>query len=420
MRTPPPADDCPPSCEELAATLAKLLRESKDDLVQRWLDRITARVTVDPMRLFPSETLLDHVPLLIEGLADQLEFPGRRIEAGTPVGVKARELGALRHEQGFDAYEILKEHEILGGIVFSFLGARVSEIDRPLLPGDVAACWHRVAHAIELIRQATMTHFLHLSAEQVREREELLRRFNRMVSHELKNRISAIRGAASLLQESWISEPERARFEHMIRENAEGMQRVLDNLLVLSRIETDSRRRKNVLLPRAAAEAARQLRAAAAAKGVKVSLHPGLPPVEVDAAAVELCLTNYLSNAIKYADPKRADRWVRVSGELRFGSSAAGGELIVRVHDNGRGVPEEAREQLFERFFRAHDESVSGIEGTGLGLSLVRETVESLGGSAWAEFPAEGGSIFAFSLPSRRQEDAAAAGTHRAEAGDAA
>ncbi len=55
------------------------------------------------------------------------------------------------------------------------------------------------------------------------------------------------------------------------------------------------------------------------------------------------------------------------------------------------------------------------MEGTGLGLSIVRETVDTMGGRAWAEFPESGETIFAFSLPSRRAEDAAAAGTKRGE-----
>jgi signal transduction histidine kinase len=191
---------------------------------------------------------------------------------------------------------------------------------------------------------------------------------------------------------------------------------VLDNLEVLSRIESDTRQRRNVLLPQAAAEAARQLRDSASAKGVSIVIADDLPPVEVDAAAVELCLRNYLSNAIKYADQEKPERWVKVTGELRFRERAEGGpELIVRVADNGIGVPPEARSRLFEQFYRAHPTTVTGVEGSGLGLSIVRETTESLGGRAWVEFPDDGGSVFAFSLPSRREEDAAAAGTRRGE-----
>ena len=87
----------------------------------------------------------------------------------------------------------------------------------------------------------------------------------------------------------------------------------------------------------------------------------------------------------------------------------------MRVQDNGVGVPAEARQRLFEQFYRAHSETVMQAEGTGLGLSIVRETAESLGGRAWAEFPGEGGTVFAFCFPSRREDDAAAAGTRRDE-----
>ena len=93
-------------------------------------------------------------------------------------------------------------------------------------------------------------------------------------------------------------------------------------------------------------------------------------------------------------------------------TTSRSGELLVRVRDNGLGVPPDARERLFEEFYRAHGETVTGVEGTGLGLSIVRETVESLGGRVWTKFPEEGGSVFGFSLPSRREEDAAA-GTRR-------
>ena len=106
---------------QLAAVLAGRLRAAKRDIVARWLERIHARVSLSVTEVFPSESLLNHVPLLIEGIATYVESPGTELDSEDPVGPKAMELGALRHEQGFDAYEILKELEIFGGIVFSFL-----------------------------------------------------------------------------------------------------------------------------------------------------------------------------------------------------------------------------------------------------------------------------------------------------------
>lgn len=402
-------------CGALSAALAARLRASKEQLVQRWLDRIMARVSVAPARIFPSEELLDHVPILIDGIANYLEASDGGEDLDIHFSAKARELGALRHAQGFDAYEVLKEHEILNGIIFNFLASTADDIAVPATRQSLAMCWSRVSHAVELIRQATMVHFLQLSAEKVHEREHRLRRFNRMVSHELKNHVSAIGGAVALLEEPWLDEEKKSRFHRMIAENAEGMERVLENLVSLSRFESDARQRRNVLLPQAAAEAARQLRRAAQARGVTVRVAPDIPAVEVDAAAVELCLANYISNAIKYSDRSKPERWVKISGSLQYDASQKGGELIVRVHDNGIGVPSDARTRLYEQFYRAHGATITGVEGTGLGLSIVRETAESLGGRAWAEFPEGGGTVFAFSLPSRRAEDAAAAGTRRPE-----
>ena len=400
--------------EKLAALIATRLRESSKDLVALWLERISARVAVSPHRIFPTEELLNHVPILIDGIADYVESPSVEVDAELPVTAKAMELGALRHSQGFDAYEILKELEILGGILFTFVEGMTAEECGPVQARDLLVCWHRIGHAIELIRQATMTHFLRLSTQRVNERETRLRRFNRMVSHELKNRVGAIRGAANLLREEWLEQSERVRFQNMILENSEELGRTLANLESLSRIESDSRLSRNVLLPQATAEAARQLRKPADAKGVEIVIDDNLPPVEVDAAAVELCLVNYLSNSIKYSDPAKSHRWVRVEGAFQL-RAVDGGRLIVRVRDNGLGVPPARRERLFDRFYRAHSDTVTEAEGSGLGLSIVRETAESFGGEAWAEFPDTGETVFAFSFPSRRDEDAAAAGTRRVE-----
>lgn len=398
------------ACQALAAAL----RESREDIVARWLDRISARVALVPNEVFPTDALLNHVPLLVDGIAAYLESPADDLDAQAPVIAKARELGALRHEQGFGAYQVLKEYELLSGVLMTFFRELVARqgIDCP--PTELLHAAQRLSHAIELIRQATAAHFLRLSAEAVRDREERLRRFNRMVAHELKNRVSSIKGAVGLLGEPWLDEQQRGRFLKMAADNVTGLQAVLESLESLSRLETDSRQQRNVMLPHAAAEAARQLREMAEARRVRIDIDEALPAVEVNAAAVELCLRNYLSNAIKYADPAAPARWARVSGEFRpREASGRGGELTVRVTDNGIGVPQQQRAELFRQFYRAPNATVTGAEGTGLGLSLVRETVESLGGTAWVEFPAAGGSAFAFSLPSRREEDAAAAGVTR-------
>ncbi|HSU16352.1 sensor histidine kinase [Longimicrobium sp.] len=395
----------------LATALADRVRGAREELTRRWLERIAARVEIHPNRVFPTNELLDHVPLLMDRIADYLENASDEITADAPVTGKAIELGELRWSQGFDAHEILKEYEILGGVLFAFLVRTVDEIDQECPRSELLSCAHRVFRAVSVIQQVTTTHYLRLAAERVSEREQRLRGFNRMVTHELKNRISSVLGAGQLLADPEIasSEAQRARFAQMVVQNAEGMQAVLGNLLELSRTDPDARQQRNVPLPRVAAEVCRQLREMASSRGVAVRMRD-LPEVEVNAAALELALTNYVSNAIKYADPGREERWVEVVGRLA-GMDEGGTtcELVIEVRDNGLGVPQEKREQLFTRFYRAHGDTVTGVEGTGLGLSIVRETVEAMGGRAWAEFNGGEGSRFCISIPCRREVDRVAA-----------
>lgn len=394
------AGECP-----LAAALAKHLRQSNRELTAHWLERIAARVSIDPQRVFPSADLLDHVPLLIDGIADYLEDPADEISADIPVVAKAMELGTLRHGQGFDAYEILKEYEILGGIIFSYLAHTVDEMTEPCEKSELLACGHRLFRAVSIIQQVTTGQFLRLADQTVAEREGRLRAFNRSVSHEIKNRIGVVLGASETLQEvTGLADEERKKLLDMISRNMQSMQGAVENILDLSRMDTDARQHRHVRLPEAAWEAARQLRDTAHAASVRIRIAPDLPDIEVNASAVELCLTNLLSNSIKYADPNESERFAEIIGGVEDGPEG-GSEVVVRVRDNGLGVPGEKRERVFERFFRAH-ETVTGAEGTGLGLSIVRETAESLGGRAWAEFPQTKGATFAFSLPYRRQSSA--------------
>jgi len=246
----------------LAGALAERMRASREDLTRRWLERIAARVEIDPNRVFPTDELLDHVPLLMDRIADYLQDPADEITADAPVTGKAIELGELRWSQGFDAHQILKEYEILGGVLFAFLVRTVDEVEEECSRSELLACAQRVFRAVSVIQQVTTTHYLQLAAEKVNEREERLRSFNRMVTHELKNRISSVLGAGQLLADPDIAsdEGQRGRFAQMVVQNAVGMQAVLENLLELSRMDPGVRRQRNVLLPGVAGEVCRQLR----------------------------------------------------------------------------------------------------------------------------------------------------------------
>lgn len=384
--------DCP-----LAATLARRLREARAELTGRWLERIVRRVTLDANHVFPTDELLDHVPLLIDGIAEFMEHPEASVTGASEVVMKARELGALRHAQGFDEYEILKEYEIFGGILFAFLTRTVDTIDEPCTRSELLGCAQRLFLAVTVIQEATATHYLQLMRAQISEREERLHRFNRALTHELKNQLGAATGALEMLALDPPPAAQQARMVEIAARNLQAIRRSLDNLVELSRLDPQPRQQRHVLLPASATEVARQLRETARAAGVEIEIG-ALPAVEVAAAGVELALGNLVSNAIKYADPGKPRRWVRVSGALH--EDAMTREVIVEVRDNGLGIPADRRDRIFEPYYRAHTDLVA-VEGTGLGLALVRDTLIELGGRVWAEHPDEG-VVIKFTLPARR------------------
>ncbi len=400
------ADTAFDNCK-LAKGLADRMRASSEDLTHRWLDRISARVRLDPNRIFPTDALLDHVPMLILGIADYIENPLKVVLSEVPVVAKAMELGELRFSQGFDEYELLKEYEIFGGILFSFLSRVVDEIDEPCTRGELLACAHRLFMAVALIQQATLTHYLSRVKGRLNERDQRLRGFNRALSHELRNLIGTISGAAEILELGTFSAEQQRTMTAMIVRNSANMKVTLENLVELSRVDEDARQSRHIALPQAAAEVARQLRESARAHGVEIRLPADLPSIDVSAAAFELCLSNLIANAIKYADQSKDKRWVEVRAAVAVSDDGTT-ETVIEVRDNGIGVPEPKRAELFSRFFRAHEDSNSEIEGTGLGLSIVRDTVTALGGRAWADFHDDGTAFF-FTMPHRRAEDDATA-----------
>jgi signal transduction histidine kinase len=396
----------------LASVLAAELRDARLQLTGRWLERLSARVDLAPNRVFPTDELLDHMPLLILGIADHLEDAGRPIVARSDVVDRAMELGAMRHGQGFDEYEVMKEFEILGGVLFAFLAESARSTGKTYSADEVFSCIGRVFHAMALVQQAAVSHYLRLMNGRVAEREERLRGFNRALTHEFRNRIGAAMGAAEILNLPNLNEEDRSRLIRVIAGNMDSMRVVLDNLLELTVVGVETRQQRHVRLPEAVQEAVRHLKSMAAARGVVIEIAPDIADVEVPAAAVELSLTNFVSNAIKYADNTVAHRWVRLASEVTTDESGAPCEVRVSVSDNGIGVPVDQRDRLFERLFRAANAEASGAEGTGIGLSIVRETMEAVGGKVSAGFM-EKGSEFSFVLPCRRAGDLAGLGAAR-------
>jgi signal transduction histidine kinase len=384
--------------KSFAAEMARRLRAARSNLVKIWLERIAEQAALDKQDVFPGRDVVDHVPLLIDGVAAYVEDPSLQISAQTPVIAKAIELGRLRYEQGYSAREILKEYEFLGNVLFDYLVKEVDDIDMSIARAELLTCGHRVYHSIAVIQQHTTSEFLSLDEQRVREREDRLSGFNRMVTHELKNRVGAAENAAQLLKDKGADQTpeEQERFAGMVAKNLETIGRILEDLDRFSRVYQEGvLSERYEPLPDIVTRVLEELRDFTETRRVRVEVASNLHAILVPAAAVELALRNLVTNAAKYRTQSGKEPWVRIESALNTDQDKC--DLTVRVSDNGLGVPEDVREKVFQRFFRAH-ERVCEETGSGLGLSIVQETIKPVGGRVWAEFPQQG-SIFAFTVP---------------------
>jgi two-component system sensor histidine kinase KdpD len=230
-------------------------------------------------------------------------------------------------------------------------------------------------------------------AEILRRTDELKTALLNTVSHDLRTPLSSIiASAGSLLQQDvrW-TEDERRDFARAIEEEAERLNRLVGNLLDLSRIQAGSLmpQRSWYDLSALVDDVLGRLRSVTSRHQVVVSVEEELPPVFLDYILIDEVFANLIENAVKYTPPgsEIAVRAIRTNGAVR-----------VEVEDRGPGFPPEALPRLFEPFYRVQREGQTA-RGTGLGLAVAKGLVEAHGGQIWAENRKTGGARLVFTLP---------------------
>lgn len=215
---------------------------------------------------------------------------------------------------------------------------------------------------------------------EVRRLEAVRRDFVANVSHELKTPLTSISGYAETLLADGADEATSRRFLGTIMDNARRMQRLVDDLLDLSRIESGRWQPAlaTIDLEDMAADAWSDFTSRAAEGGVafKVRIDPDAATVTADPEGVRLVLRNLFDNALRYT-PR--------GGTITLRSRRDDGGTALQVVDTGSGIPREHLPRIFERFYRADPSRSRAEGGTGLGLAIVRHTVEAHGGRVWAE-----------------------------------
>lgn len=246
-----------------------------------------------------------------------------------------------------------------------------------------------------------------LGSELLREeanRVEILRRADELrtallnsVSHDLRTPLAAIKASAeSLLQKdvAW-SDEDRDGFASAIDREADRLNRLVANLLDMSRIEGGALRpqRDWYDLGELVREVLARLRPALNGRPIDLTVAPGLEPVALDYLMIDQVVTNLIENAVKYTPP---------ASPIIITVEPAPGGARLAVEDRGVGIPPERRERVFDKFYRI--ETTSRVRGSGLGLAVSRGLVEGHGGHIWAEAgggpPETPGARFVVEIPS--------------------
>jgi len=390
--------------ENYADVVSQRVSAERSVLAARWLNRLNELLLVEPNAVFPSDQLLDHIPTLIAEIAAYVKAPAdEEIATNAAVIDKARELGSLRHEQRASVHQLLREYEILGELLEGFV---IDETERLALHPTPAECLEvlrRMTRATRTLMRTTVDTFVSQYTTTIQERNERIKNFNRMASHELRTPIGTLLFASAMLNTDVIQlDSDRvARIASTISSSAERLSRLVTNLERLSRLTDplDMPSQQEVDLQALAAEVVRQVDEMATARDVVIRINVAeVPPLLIDSARLELVLLNLVSNAIKYCDPRKPDRFIEVAASLTSAEMCA---IIVR--DNGLGIAEQDQTAIFDRFFRAHShlDHALGVTGTGLGLAIVAECVRELDGSIRCESSLGSGTTFLISVPSR-------------------
>lgn len=240
--------------------------------------------------------------------------------------------------------------------------------------------------------------------------ERMKDEFVSVVSHELRTPLTSIYGGLNLIASGLIdaNSDKGKRVIAIAAESADRLVRLVNDILDLERLQSG----KISLVPQvidgadAIARAAEQMQEMANRAGITLALFPQKIQLKADGDRLLQVLTNLLSNAIKFS-PRGSTVWLSVE-QMAVGDSRWGGSdrqsILFTVKDQGRGIPADKIETIFERFQQVDASDSRKKGGTGLGLAICRSIVEQQGGQIWVESILNRGSSFYFTLPAMKVE----------------
>jgi signal transduction histidine kinase/tetratricopeptide (TPR) repeat protein len=232
--------------------------------------------------------------------------------------------------------------------------------------------------------------------EQVSQLEQLKSDMIRVAAHDLRNPLAVIYGNLKLFSfDRDKLKPNQKEYLDAIHQSAVRMKTMMEDILSLERIEQMAQTASGELfdLSQQVKKAAKEYKLQAKQKAQQFEAQmelQGLPMVQGDIPQIYEAIANLIGNAIKYTPEK---------GQIQVSLKSVAGQVIFEVTDTGYGIPENMQERLFQPFYRAKTDETASIEGTGLGLHLVKNIIERHNGEMIFRSTYGEGSTFGFTLP---------------------
>jgi signal transduction histidine kinase len=280
---------------------------------------------------------------------------------------------------------VSSKDRLFGGLVLIWCAA-VQEVG----DGDLALMAAISAQAGLVLENAQLLEATQSQAAALREKNTELDSFVYTVSHDLKAPLVAISGMSGLVLDEHAAglDDEGRHYLQRVVANTRQMERLIGDLLALSRIGREARAPEEVPLTAVVGEILDELAEPLRARGIAVVVG-ALPSVRAVRVQMEQVIRNLMTNAVKYMGDAP-------SPTIELGSTDRGSELEVWVRDTGIGIAPEYHAKIFEVFQRLKEVEA---EGTGVGLAIVKKIVEAAGGRIWLESARGQGSTFHFTWP---------------------
>ncbi|MDQ3982012.1 MAG: ATP-binding protein, partial [Actinomycetota bacterium] len=249
-------------------------------------------------------------------------------------------------------------------------------------------------HASVSLENARLVGRLEESLAHLTEMNRLKDDFVAAVSHELRTPLTSIQGYIKTLLRPNVefSPSDQRSFIEAVDRQSERLRRLIEDLLVVSRIESDSDKLivTPVLLQKVAHHVVDEFRARTGNRSFDFRFEQGLLEVDTDETKVHQVVSNFVDNALKYTPEGTT---------ITIGGRVEGEHVVMSVADGGPGIPPDEQARIFDRFYQIDQSSTRAAGGTGLGLYICRKLAEAIGGDVRLESSDADGSVFALWIP---------------------